>query len=72
MKCAIYLADGFETCEGLITVDMLRRANVEVVTISIKDNNFVRSSHGIEMLTDDIFMETDPEDFDVLILPGGK
>ncbi|MBQ3460939.1 MAG: DJ-1/PfpI family protein [Solobacterium sp.] len=72
MKCAIYLADGFETCEGLITVDLLRRANIEIETISIKDNNFVKSSHGIEMLTDRIYMETDPAEYDVLILPGGK
>lgn len=72
MKCAIYLADGFETCEGLITVDLLRRANIEIETISIKDANFVRTSQGIDMLTDRIFMETDPSEYDVLILPGGK
>ena len=72
MKSAIYLADGFETCGGLITVDLLRRANVEIDTISIKDANFVRSSHGIDLLTDRIYMETDPQEYDVLILPGGR
>ena len=72
MKCAIFLADGFETCEGLITVDLLRRANIEIDTISIKDANFVRSSHGIELLTDKIFSDIDPAEYDVLIMPGGK
>ena len=28
MKCAIFLAEGFEPCEGLITIDMLKRAKM--------------------------------------------
>ena len=67
-----FFADGMEEVEALTPVDLLRRANIEIETISIKDNNFVKSSHGIEMLTDRIYMETDPAEYDVLILPGGK
>ena len=37
MKCAIFLAEGFEDCEALITVDMMRRAKVEIDTVSITD-----------------------------------
>ena len=29
-KCAIFLADGFETCEGLIVIDLLRRAGIHI------------------------------------------
>ena len=30
MRCAIVLAAGFEDCEAMITIDILRRAKVSV------------------------------------------
>ena len=32
MKAIVFLADGFEECEGLIVVDILRRAGVETIS----------------------------------------
>ncbi len=72
MKCAIFLADGFEECEGLITVDMLRRADLEIDTVSVKKERDVLSSHKVTILADKILDEIDPKTYDVLILPGGK
>ena len=37
MKAIVFLADGFEECEGLITVDILRRAGVETIMASAMD-----------------------------------
>ncbi|MBR4445539.1 MAG: DJ-1/PfpI family protein [Solobacterium sp.] len=71
-KCAIFLADGFETCEGLITVDLLRRASVPVDTVSIMETKTVTTSHHIKLEADRQFNEIDPAEYDVLILPGGK
>ena len=71
-KCAIFLADGFETCEGMITVDMLRRAQITVDLISMNNDLNVTTSHGIHLTAEKLFSETDPKDYDVLILPGGK
>ena len=34
-KVLLFLADGFEECEGLIVVDILRRAGISVTTASI-------------------------------------
>ena len=34
-KIGIFLADGFEEIEGLTVVDILRRAGLEAITISI-------------------------------------
>ena len=45
----VFLADGFEESEGIITIDLLRRAGFDVKTISITDNNVVTSSHKIKM-----------------------
>ncbi|MCH4207872.1 MAG: DJ-1/PfpI family protein [Solobacterium sp.] len=72
MKCAIFFAEGFEECEGLIIVDVLRRGNVGIDTVSITDSREVLSSHQVEVKTDKVWNEIKPDDYDVLILPGGK
>lgn len=71
-KCAVFLADGFEDCEGMITIDILRRGRVPVDTISMNESREVHTSHGVTLLADRIYQETDPSDYDVLILPGGR
>ena len=72
MKCAIFLAKGFEDCEALITIDMLRRASVPVDSISITEDLRVTASHGVTMFADRLWKEIDPKEYDVLILPGGR
>lgn len=70
-KVYIFLADGFEDIEGLTVVDLMRRAQIDIRTVSIKDTKEVTTSHGIPLLTDLIFKETDFSDADMLVLPGG-
>lgn len=67
----IFLADGFEDIEGLTVVDLMRRAGIQIDTVSITDTKTVTTSHGIEMKADRIFSETDFSDADMLVLPGG-
>lgn len=47
----VFLADGFEETEAIAPIDMLRRAEVDVVTVGIK-NDAVKSSHGVPVLCD--------------------
>lgn len=70
-KVYIFLADGFEDIEGLTVVDLMRRAGIEIDTVSIKESREVITSHNITLLTDRIFSETDFSDADMLVLPGG-
>lgn len=72
MKGLIFIAEGFEECEALITVDLLRRADITIDTVSISADKAVKSSHDVTVICDRILSETDPEDYDVLIMPGGK
>ena len=65
-KAYIFLADGFEDIEGLTVVDLLRRAGIDIKTVSIKETTRIQTSHGIT-----IFAETDFADADMLVLPGG-
>ncbi len=70
-KVYIFLADGFEDIEGLTVVDLLRRAGIEIVTVSITEQKTVTTSHAVTLQTDALFSETDFSDADMLVLPGG-
>lgn len=72
MKCAIFLAEGFEPCEALITVDILRRGQVSIDTVAIGGDLLVKSSQQIVVQADKLYAEIDPASYDVLIFPGGK
>ncbi|MDO4519698.1 MAG: DJ-1/PfpI family protein [Eubacteriales bacterium] len=70
-KTYVFLADGFEEIEGLTVVDLLRRAGVEVQTVSIKDTKEIQGSHGITLFADSVFAECNFDDAELLVLPGG-
>lgn len=70
-KIYVFLADGFEEIEALTVVDLLRRAQLEVVTVSIKEETQVMGSHRIPVLADAVFSQTDCSDGELLFLPGG-
>lgn len=67
----LFLADGFEEIEALATVDVLRRANLSVQTVSIMDSTQVIGTHGITVLADQHFPTTSFQDVEMLFMPGG-
>ena len=69
-KAYIFLADGFEEVEGLTAVDLLRRAGIEVVMVSIKDDVNIKGARGINVVADTTISES-LTDADMVILPGG-
>lgn len=70
-KIGVFLADGFEEIEGLTVVDILRRAGIEVTTISIMGRKEVKGSHQITVLADALYEEIDFTGLDGVVLPGG-
>lgn len=70
-KVGVFLAEGFEEIEGLTVVDLLRRAGVEVTTISIMGKKEIYGSHKIGVLADALYEEVDFEQLDGVVLPGG-
>lgn len=72
MKKAVMLfAQGFETVEALMVVDILRRAGVTVTMASITEEETVTSSHGVCVGMDAVLGEVDLLSYDAIILPGG-
>ncbi len=71
-KIYTFLADGFEEIEALTPIDLLRRADNEVVTVSIMGRRLVHASHGVNIEADTLFEEAgDFADGELFILPGG-
>lgn len=67
----IFLATGFEEIEALGTVDVLRRAGMEVTIVSISKDRMVTGAHGITVAADVVMAGADFAEADWLILPGG-
>ncbi|HIZ19523.1 MAG TPA: DJ-1/PfpI family protein [Firmicutes bacterium] len=67
---AVFLAMGFEEIEALAVVDVLRRAELEVVTVGV-GGPLVRGSHGITVAADVADTDFDPAAPEAVILPGG-
>lgn len=72
MKAVVFLADGFEECEALIVVDILRRAGVETIMATIGERLEVDSSRHIEVKADVFAEDVDFEPVDLIVLPGGR
>ncbi|MBP1753633.1 MAG: hypothetical protein H6Q59_31 [Firmicutes bacterium] len=70
-KVYLFLAEGYEEIEGLTVVDLLRRAGIDIVTVSITGELQVTGSHQITTIADTMFEEMDFADADMLVLPGG-
>ena len=69
-KVAMILAEGFEEIEAVNTIDILRRATINVEIISIGDVS-ITGSHGITITADDVFDYYGMLDFDAIIFAGG-
>ena len=70
-QICVFLADGFEEIEGLTVVDLLRRAGIEVTTVSITGEKLIHGAHGIDVQADKLFNDVNYEEMDVAVLPGG-
>jgi len=70
-KVAVLLAPGFEEAEAIITIDILRRMNIEVETLACADTRAVVSYHDIPMVADSTLNERRDVLFDAVVLPGG-
>ena len=67
----VFLANGFEEIEALTVVDVMRRAGLEVQTVSINKDNNVIGAHGVTVVADTNIYAANFEDAEWLIAPGG-
>lgn len=70
-KVAVLLAPGFEEAEAIVTIDILRRLDLHVDTLSCADSRGVTSYHTIPLVADGLLSQFDGELYDAVVLPGG-
>ncbi|MEE1248636.1 MAG: DJ-1 family glyoxalase III [Lachnospiraceae bacterium] len=70
-ELGIFFADKCEEIEGLAVVDIIRRAKMNITSISITAEPRVTGSHNITFETDTVLEEVDFDKLDGIILPGG-
>ena len=52
MVVYVFLADGFEEIEALTPIDLMRRADIHVVTVATGDRLEVKGAHGVTVHAD--------------------
>ena len=67
----VFLATGFEDIEAIAPVDIMRRAGLQVQTVSITGEKVVQSAHGVGITSDILLSEVDFQAAEMLVLPGG-
>lgn len=67
----VFLAEGFEEVEALTPVDVLKRADLPVKTVSVTKTATVTGAHGIRVTADLLFEEVRAEETEMIVLPGG-
>lgn len=72
-KVLVLLAQGFEDMEAITITDILRRAEIEVVTAGL-ESGAITGSRGT-VVTPDTFLDNvlkGDNNFDMIVLPGGQ
>jgi len=70
-RALITVADGVEDLEVVTLIDVLRRADVEVLVASIETRRMVSCAHGTRLTADAMLVDVLAQDFDLIVLPGG-
>ncbi|MBQ2540198.1 MAG: DJ-1/PfpI family protein [Paludibacteraceae bacterium] len=68
----LFLDNGFEEIEAITTIDLLRRANIALTTVSLTGKPLVLGAHNIAVEADGLMEDIDFTDAEMLILPGGQ
>ena len=64
------LAEGCEELEAVTVIDLLRRANINVVTAGLEAGS-VKASRGVVLQPDTTLDEALQDEYDMVVLPGG-
>lgn len=69
-KIVLILADGFEELEAVTTIDILRRAGIQVEVMGLR-NTHLTGSRGVTIICDDIFDYYSALEYDGVVMVGG-
>nr|WP_064494046.1 DJ-1 family glyoxalase III [Pseudomonas chengduensis] len=70
-RALIAVADGIEDLECVTLIDVLRRADIEVLVASIEERRMITCARGTRLTADAMLVDVLAQDFDLIVLPGG-
>ncbi len=70
-RVLVPIANGFEEIEAVTIIDVLRRAEIEVLVASLDKKALVKGANGITIETDLEVKSANSDEIDMIILPGG-
>ena len=70
-RALIAVADGIEDLECVTLIDVLRRAEVEVLVASVEERRMITCARGTRLTADALLVDVLAQDFDLIVLPGG-
>ncbi len=69
-RVLVPIAEGTEELEAVTIIDLLVRADIEVISASL-DGKPIRASRGVVIVPDTSLEEALEHEFDMVVLPGG-
>ena len=70
-RVLIPIADGSEDLEAVTLIDVLRRAEFDVVVASVEERRMLTCARGTRITADTMLLDVLAQDFDLIVLPGG-
>jgi 4-methyl-5(b-hydroxyethyl)-thiazole monophosphate biosynthesis len=70
-RALITLAEGIDDLQAVTLIDVLRRAQVEVVVASIEGRRMLTCARGTRLTADAMLVDLLAQPFDLIVLPGG-
>ncbi len=70
-RVLVPVANGFEEIEAVTIIDVLRRAEIEVLVASLDEKSLVKGANGITIETDLEVKNVTSDEIDMIVLPGG-
>ncbi len=70
-RVLVPLATGFEEIEAVSIIDVLRRADIDVVVVALDDTMLVQGANGIKIQADKSIKNISADELDMIVLPGG-
>ena len=65
------VATGFEEIEAVSIIDVLRRADIKVIVVSLDEELLVLGANGITIQANRTIVGITSDDIDMVVLPGG-
>lgn len=72
MQALIITAEHFEDSELFVPKEALEKAGVQVKVATPEKGHQFHGKHGGHLIADLTLREVEPEDYDLLLIPGGK